>query len=81
MKIIRKIAYLFYHILTVALTLWTVAGIVNVYGVYKIYQAFKDLGMTGILHTKWSLYLLIWIVVLLAVKEIHYLLYKFSQED
>lgn len=69
-----------FKLMTFIAVILTLLGFANVYGVYMIYQSYKAAGgLMGIVETKWTFFLLGYIVVMVVFNKIHLAIGKYSK--
>ena len=59
-------------------TLYSMAGLINIFFCWQIYKIVSAVGWKGIIQTKYSLYILIYFVLLFILKQVYYALYKYA---
>lgn len=78
-SVLLFLSKVFTSIFTILCVLWTIAGLANIYFVYQIYKVCQVSGWHGIIETKWSLYIVAYIIIYYVLKQAHYRLYKYSR--
>lgn len=75
------LAGLLQKVFHIALTLYSMAGILMVplFG-WQVYKAFSSAGWQAIFHTKYTLYLVAYFVIMFLIKTVYYALYKYAND-
>lgn len=74
------LAGIFEKFLHIIVTLYTMAIVVNVLFLWQIYKAVSAVGWQAIFHTKYTLFVLAYIVFLFILKKIYFALYIYANE-
>lgn len=74
------IAGIFEKLLHIIVTLYTMAGVANLLFIWQIYKAVSAVGWQAIFHTKYTLFVLAYIVFLFILKKIYFALYIYANE-
>lgn len=74
------IAGIFEKLLHIIVTLYTMAGVANLLFIWQIYKAVSAVGWQAIFHTKYTLFVLAYIVFLFILKKIYFALHIYANE-
>lgn len=74
------LAGIFEKFLHIIVTLYTMAGVANLLFIWQIYKAVSAVGWQAIFHTKYTLFVLAYIVLLFILKKIYFALYIYANE-
>ncbi len=77
--VLEKIAYLIHKLLTLVLTLLTIAGVAVLYWIYKGYKIYQENGFNAAIKSEYIVYVIGYAILMFVVYRVSYSLYKFSQ--
>jgi hypothetical protein len=80
-RVLLLFVKIFSRIVNTAITIYQIFGLVNIYFAYEIYKVCRKAGWTGIFHTKWTLYVVIYLVILLCLRGLFDALFHYEYKN
>jgi hypothetical protein len=78
--VVAFFARAFDNLLSAVITIYQIAGLANIYFVYEIYKVCKKTGLIGIFHTKWTLFIVVYVIVLFLLRELSFSVFKYASK-